>query len=484
MLSGSYQLSLIKRLSLTGTLFLALTLLFFFSAFGFQNFTADAHSYYASEILCSDSIDRSYCSPSPQADIRLFRGSSDEPKQIQDYGAEYFSKPFAMLLNRLLDKDDTLRTATVKIFFAKAGLSALLIIYSLGLTRRFPWLKHLAIHLAICFFCLPYSLFALAGYYPASISSLGIFAGVLTLRAYFENPKVSRGDDVYLLTALSLLTLLITTTRFETSVMFSIMVFLVPITIVSSQSLTLRRKRFASVVVVCLLAGGPALALSPIARGTLSQFAAGTAKILPRDVADRSVVVAKIGDVGFSVLAPVTLIDNSSRNIGEQFANEAQEQLSTKTNSSLALTIDYGIRFLAWTPLFIIFGIYGLTLWRNIRAKSQSSKGAAMVALVFLFLFFFVPYVARTPWFFWYVLPLFICILASHGYNQRFPRLRRVASGTVLLVNLASLVTTNYLLGDLIIANFVLSPLTQSLLAISLIIVSLLGIHQLTQRVS
>jgi len=129
----------------------------------------------------------------------------------------------------------------------------------------------------------------------------------------------------------------------------------------------------------------------------------GTTKVLTTDTAESSALVQAIGDAGLSVTAPVTLVDNSSRNVSNAvFADYLDNRVII-----LVLLIVF------WTPLVLVTSSRLVLLFRELVSKRgvRTIASEQLPAVLVLSLFVIIPFVARMIWFFQYAVPLILVFL-------------------------------------------------------------------------
>jgi len=455
-------------------LFVSLSLLFFLASFSFQNQFVSAHSYYVSELVCSGPAKESLCTDEPQPDIRLFRGLPDEPTQVKEHQARYVSAPFAWLLAQSHSPLDTLREVALKTYVIKSVIAAALVTFVIVIAAYRRELRPIVVSLVLVMFSIPYAVFAMSGFYHASIASLAVLTFLVTTRLWFGYSH-KRFTALTLFAILFGLLCLISSTRFEALAALIVFVLILPLTLFWRRTLSsITWRMYLALLGSLTAATSLAVFTNDVLKRWMVGALTGTAQVLSRETADQSIIVGAVGDAGFSVLAPITLIDNSTRNIGAQFADATRESTSTTLGPIIPVAIDVILRILAWVPMLLV----AFAQWRSIgralrqRASFQERFMMLLPLSIWICLFFFVPMFARTPWFIWYVMPLLLCAVATVDHRESISTPERMAIVIAVGVNVFSMIMSNHLLGPLKIGGITLSPLRLGL--VLMILVSLI----------
>ena len=403
----------------------------------------------------------------------MFRGDPNEPTQIQGYTNRYVSAPFAWLLAQSHSVTDTLRVVLLKTLTLKSLLSAALLTFLLVSAAYNRKIRPLIVRLSLVMFSIPYMIFGLAGFYHAPISSLAVLICLVTINLWLQN-KVKWRIHLSCLALISSLILLISQTRFEAFAALSVMVILLPVTRFWRQNeLNIAWNKY--LMLVGVLAGVASLSIAYNTKIKIWVVATlgGNAQILSRETADTSLAVRLTGDAGFSLTAPLTLIDNTTRNVGAQFADATRIELSSQWGSLLATVLDVVLRTLSWVPIIIIFGGVLRRFYDSLSSNSSLREKVVVATpfTIWALLFLLIPAYARTPWFIWYVMPILLCTVVSVDDGTHITKYERWAIIVAVAVNLTSTVATSQILGDLVIAGLRISPLGQSLVSSALLFV-------------
>jgi len=444
-----------------GLVFVSSTGVFFLGAFGFENFTTGSHSYYASELVCGGPAATSLCTANAQPDTRLFRGSLDEPRQLQEREPRYFSRPFAWVLSQVHSETDTLREATIKVFLAKALIAGALTAYCTALCAAFPGLRPLAIRLFIVAFSIPHLWLGVSSFYTAGMASAALIATLLTITVFEENLALSRSWHFSLILIFMLLSLLIGTNRFETYCCLILSVVLTIRKIFSTASRKSLQSSTVTLSVASLIVFGLIFQINETLRRFLGLYLNGPGlKVLPIGASAESRLSA-LNDASFSLLAPLTFVDNTSRDILHR------------------LDIDFNYLSLvligSWTPVLTVFVRLGIDVARNLRSKVPMAAKLVshMNLLIWLVLFLVIPWLARTVWFYWYALPFLLAIVVAAPRASRVTAVETSLSVVVVSVNLTFFYLVNNEFGPLHLGGFAMNSL---LLTILVFLLACIGI--------
>ena len=434
---------------------LTLSLIFFIAGFNFDTFTAGSHSHYASEIVCSGPSRDLNCSLQLQADVQLFRGSIDEPTQLPNHGSRYTSSSFANFLNLFITSTDSLRTVILKVYVLKSILAAYIITYSLFLIKKFAYSKHLAIKLFLTAFSFPYLIQGMSGVYPAPIAIVAVIPILISLKIFQEEKHLTSLTKASFLINFFLCLSVVMANRFETTVfvVFGISVWVI-FQYLTKQKINLL---ISSSVLFCL-----ALFTSSNAtlRHLILKSLSGHFSVLTDSEIDNSVVAQKIGDFGLSLIAPITFIDNSSRNF-----------LNSIFDSSSVTPLKVVLLIAVWIPLVVLLRHALRDLFMPLIRNNFSSKkliAERIPGLLCLGILVAVPVFARTVWFFWYVLPVLLIFIFFTSHLGKVEEKFKLLILFSISVNALSFILSVLKLGNLEIGGFVFNPPLQIVLGLSL----------------
>ena len=435
---------------------LTLFLIFFIAGFNFESFTDGSHAEYASEIVCSGPSRELNCSLKQQVGVQLFRGSIDEPAQLQNIGNKFVSSSFANFLNLFVGSTDTLRIVILKVFAIKSLVAAFLVTYTLYLVKKFDIVQKLATNLFLIIFSFPNLLFGMAGVYPAPIATVAMIPILITLKVFEQEKKLEPQTLVILFVNFFLSLSVIMANRFETTAftVLGICIF----------GLYNYSKRPKKKTLQMIFASTACLALFAFVNPTLGKLflnlPSGKVKVLYQYQADSSIVVESIGDIGLSVMAPITFVDNSTRNLLGSVIGGHPNQL-----------IEILLVLLAWIPLSVLLfqGMKRLLLplFQN-NLSWRKSVAERIPALLILSLFWIIPFFARTIWFFWYLAPLLAIFVFFTDHLENVKKTRKFITWVATLANAFYFLLAVLALGNLELGGVTFNPQLQILFGYSL----------------
>jgi len=435
---------------------LTLFLIFFISGFNFETFTDGSHSYYASEIVCSGPSRDLNCSLQIQDDVQLFRGSINEPTQLPNYGARYTSSSFANFLNLFITSTDSLQTVILKIFSIKSLVAAYLVVYSLFLGKKFDIVRQLATKLFLVAFSFPYLLFGMAGVYPAPIATMAVIPILITLKVFEWEKSLPSSTVVVLYTNLFLSLTVIMANRFETTafVVFGICMWGI------QNYLKTSKKNVMVIVLGSIICLSLFLILNPTLRALFLNSSSGKFSVLSQAQAYESKTVASIGTIGLSVMAPFTLVDNSTRNLLNAVSSNTSNQFF-KFLFVLILWIPLSVLLLQAVKNSLLPLFRKNLLWR----KSVAER---IPALLILSLFWTIPFFARTIWFFWYLAPLLAVFVFFTDHLENAKKSFKLIIWVAIVANAFYFLLVVLKLGNLELGGVTSNPQLQILFGYSL----------------
>jgi hypothetical protein len=440
---------------------LTLSLIFFISGFNFETFTDGSHSYYASEIVCSGPSRDLNCSIQRQDDVQLFRGSINEPTQLPNYGARYASSSFANFLNLFITSTDSLQTVILKIFSIKSLVAAYLVAYSLFLVKKFDIVRQLATKLLLVAFSFPYLLFGMAGVYPAPIATLAVIPILITLKIFEREKTLSPSTTNVLFTNLFLSLTVVMANRFETTafVVFGICMWGI------QNFFKMSKKNITVVTFGSLICLSFFLISNPILWGLFFSASSGEFSALSQVQADSSIVVESIGNIGLSVMAPVTFGDNSTRNL--------LNAVGFHTSNQILVVM---LVLIAWIPLSVLLIQAAKNILLPLFRKNlpwRKSAAERIPALLTLGIFLAVPAFARTVWFFWYLAPLLAVFVFFTDHLENAKKSFKLIIWLATASNTLYFILVVLKLGNLEVSRITLSPSLQIVLGFSLGLIGL-----------
>ena len=444
--------------------------LFFLAGFNFDNFTTSAHSYYASEIICSGPSRDKNCVADVQEDIRIFRGNPLEPTKITDYGNRYTSAEFAKFINLFVQSSDDFRRVILKTYLVKALTAGYLLTASLYFIRKFKYLKNLAARLLLLMFSVPYLLPGVSGVYSAPLAIIAMLLALLTVKTFMSEHTLSLRDHIFLGLNFLISISVIMSLRFETTAYLGFAMLILVGQVVFRRTFKTPRN---TVITPTTMFGGMII-LFALRNEAMWDWISTSfffrAKVFTPEYAQTAKSVQVLGDLGFAAMAPVSLGVNSTLNMSHQFINDYSDQLNLvgewRTVFDSLKIVYLGC---AWAAFVIVFvqalrvATSPLMRFRNYDLGKVLNSIPALLVLLALIM---VPYVARVSWFLWYVMPLLMVFLFFAEANELKSKYLVYLTCLVAAVNFLAFTASNYAFGDLIIGGMNLSWIWLSLFAI------------------
>lgn len=434
-----------RQFKLWSPVFVSFFIIFLIASFNFHSFNADWPRY-LSEVICSGPSKVRNCSLSAPLELgEILRSPFSDPLQVYDYGIKFTSVGFAAFLGLFSDVSDSLAIGLLKIHIVKSFLVAYLMTFSCYLLSRFPIVRQFGYELIICLFAFPYTIFMASSVYTASVATIALMQILIIIKILEVEKRLPSKVVWILLGNFVASSSIITTNRFETTMFYSI-----AITLFCLRLWKHTEKQTYAKLIFSLFLGiiSVFLVQNKVLRDLIGMLLRREVKILNPETAGSSVVVDKVGDIGLTVTAPITVFDNSSRNLYSGLADSG-------------LFLDSLIKVIvivSWIPLVCLFSLKLFSLFRPLFRSSPSWRTFLMEsypALFMIFLFLFIPYFARTIWFLHYAIPLlcvFLLFADSSGLSQR---LSRALLGLGMLLNVLTFYIVTLSNGTLYINNYI-----------------------------
>jgi hypothetical protein len=301
----------------------------------------------------------------------------------------------------------------------------------------------------------------MAGVYPAPIATMAVIPILITLKVFEREKTLPPSTINVLFTNLFLSLTVIMANRFETTafVVFGICMWGI------QNYLKTSKKNVTVIVLGSLICLSLFLISNPTMRALFLNSSSGKFSVLSQAQAYESKIVASIGTSGLSVMAPLTFVDNSTRNLLNAVSSNTSNQ-SFKSPFVLIAWIPLSVLLLQAVKNSLLPLFRKSLLWR----KSAAER---IPALLILSLFWIIPTFAQTVWFFWYLIPLLAIFVFFTDH------LENIEKRFKLLIWLATASNTLYFilvvlkLGNLEVSRITLSPSLQIVLGFSLGLIGL-----------
>lgn len=406
-------------------LFSGLSLLFLIPSAYFARFNGD-WPLYASEALCSHTTRINTCGQTGKWPDNPFRGDVGKIEQVITFGVYYPSYTFTRAYGLFLSPTDSLTSAIAKIHIFKSLVAASLTFAVLHLLRVFPSSRPFALKASLVAFAFPYLLFTSASVYPSPIASIGLLLTLVCTKVMSEVMELGASQYVLLATLFLTSSAIVMTNRLETAVFCGVAITLAVLRFWGRRRIRRRLMYcFASYVFLFGILAAQNTALNR----QLFELVQLRLRVVSPTAAESSVIVSQIGDTGYSLLALVTFIDNSTRNLHSAINNGGSSP-GWWVNLLLALS---------WSPLLVIMTRHLVGLIQS-PATGQMKRFATLArnwpSFVCLALFFLIPFIYQSIWFFHYAVPLMMVSLFFDEQNRLGHKLTRVLLMTGICSNL------------------------------------------------
>lgn len=444
--------------------------------------------YYASELICLNRKTSHLCTAETTRNVHVFRSEGDSVALQQNMNVSYVSKSFNSLIGLALDNRDTYREVLLKVFAVKSAVASLLISLVAYLAQKYRHLHQIVVRLITGMFSVPFLWQGVAGPYPAGIAILGMLLASLVLIIVGEH-RTPLSNPGLLLGSWFIGVLMVVTNRFDTSAFLvaMVVVFFIRQHYLSSEAVHLAPVLRGLVAVLAMTISLNFL-LNDKMRELLQQAISRDLVVVPDEVSSRSEQFVEStglsGDLAFSLMAPITMIDNGTR----AFVNGSYGPLFFESSHGPVVRIGLIILVvvavvLAWIPLGICSASFVADSVARLQAETTRRKQIASLLLIGLplLIYFLVPWYVRGIWSLPYVLPLFLILALSSDTRRPLRSYEKLCFSVMFASNISAVTVINVRLGDVYVLGMqyptlvVVSALTASTAAL------LLGIFQLPE---
>lgn len=441
--------------------------LIFVSGFNFENFTQGSHHYYAAEIICSGPSKSLNCVKNMQIDQTLFRGQPDEPTQINDYGIRFVSSSFAKFIVIFIGSTDNFRLVILKTYLIKALLATYLLFSVLICLRKFTDLKNLSSQLVLVFFSSSYFLRSITSVYPPGLATVAALSSLVILKIFIDNYVISKNMKIFLCLNFFISSLIIVSNRFETTC-YMLLCFFVFIVFGTNKTKFFERLKLAGTPILIFATSFTTVWISSVDfRELLSEVLHGNFVVLARGLYESSVIIQKFGRWAVAAEAPFTLLDNSLR---------------FKSHGAIYDFFAEHFDFLGYYFMKILAFIFvssflvpGLVIFSNALVKNLkpflsgkrfdwSVRKSQIAPLVIIFNMVLIPFIAFTPWFIWYIMPLLLVYIFFANASLNSAKVSKYLYLTVFVTNSLTYYIYNDQLGSIYIANIIMRPFLLNML--------------------
>lgn len=441
--------------------FTCVALLLFFSSLYFSKFNVD-YPFYLSELVCSGPSRIQNCRPVSHNKLAFFLNHQDFVQTIPDYGVKYTSSSFARFLSIFISKNDSLNTVVFKVHIVKSLLGSYFLTLTFALAATIKSLRRLVLDLTLCTFAFPYMIFMISSVYPAPIATLGLLLSLVILRVLELERKPSIPLLFFLYVGFLSSVLVILANRVETTVFFGIALVLL---VFRNRDFPEKLPRLSLFLATYLGLLGLFVSRNDALQSWFMRIVSNKVEVLNPQTVSSSIIASRVGGVGLSLASPVTLFDNTTRN------------LLGALSGTVALSWFAGVLLviICWGPLMTFLFAKVILLAKDLVSSFRNrnlSLNKSLGGLVVVFLFVYIPFFAKTIWFFQYAAPLFLLFaffVDSSTHPHRFQKVMLVAALTANFLILARVALVN---GPINVSGSIIEPLW--LLVVWTVLVALL----------
>ena len=204
-------------------------------------------------------------------------------------------------------------------------------------------------------------------------------------------------------------------------------------------------------------------------RKLLALVLRGNFQVLAQGMYTSSEIIQKFGRAAVAAEAPITLMTNAVRISNFRPVQSFFEEHFDFAGSYIVVILQYILITSFFVPgLFIFFNalIKNLRPFFNYEKFDRSERKSQMGSLFIIFNMFLSPFLAFTPWWLWYIMPLLLTyvLFADASLNSR--KVWKYLYLTVFLTNSFNFYLYNYAFGGIYISGFMVRPLVLNMVFI------------------
>jgi len=454
----SKSTSALRALIITSCIFT----LIFVSGFNFEGLTYGSHSYYTSEITCSGPSKALNCTPVWQVDQMLFRGHPDEPTQITDYGVRFVSSSFAKFISIFIRSTDNFRMVILKTYLIKALLATYLLFSMLICVKKFKDLKSIIAQLSCLFFSAEYFLRAITSVYPTGLATVASLSLLVILKIFMDNYAISKNMKIFLCLNLLISSLIIVSNRFETTC-YMLLCFFVFIVFGTNKTKFFERLKLVATPILVFAASFIVIWITSVDfRQLLVQVLRGNFVVLTAGMIENSEMIKQFGRAAVAAQAPFTLVTNTYNRANFIPVLNFFEEHFGFAGFYIVVILQYILITSFFVPgLFIFFNalIKNLRPFFNYEKFDRSDRKSQIGSLFIIFNMFLIPFLAFTPWWLWYIMPLLLTYVLFADASLNSAKVMKYLFLTIFVTNLLTYYIYNDQLGSIYVSSFIVRPL-------------------------
>ena len=436
--------------------------LIFVSGFNFENFTFGSHHYYVAEIICSSSSKDLNCVKEDQIDQRLFRGQLDEPTQITDHRERFVSSSFAKFIGIFITATDNFRMVILKTYLIKALLATYLLFSILIYIRKFKDLKNLTSQLVLIFFSSAYFLRAITSVYPPGLTTVATLSSLVIFKIFIDDYVISNKMKNFLCLNFFISSLIIVGNRAETTC-YMLLCFFVFIVFGTEKSKFFERVKLVGTPILIFATSFMIIWKTSVEfRRLTGYFLTGNFVVLTPGIFESSVIIQKFGRWAVAAEAPYTLLDNSLRFKGHGVIYDFFVDHFDFLGYYFMKILVFIFVFSFLVPGLVVFFnalVKNLKPFLSYKKFDRSERKSQIAPLVIIFNMFLIPFIAFTPWFIWYIMPLLLVYVFFANASLNSAKVSKYLYLTIFVTNSLTYYIHNDQLGSIYISSFIVRPL-------------------------
>ena len=172
--------------------------------------------------------------------------------------------------------------------------------------------------------------------------------------------------------------------------------------------------------------------------------------------------IAKFGRWAVAAEAPYTLIDNSVRISNFRQIQSFFEEHFDFAGPYIVVILQYILIASFLVPASLIFLhalIKNLKPFLSYKKFDRSERKSQIAPLAIIFSMFVIPFIAFTPWFIWYIMPLLLIYVFLANASLNSERILKYLFLTIFVTNSLTYYIYNDYLGSIYISEFIFKPL-------------------------
>ena len=381
---------------------------------------------------------------------------------MTDYGVRFVSSSFAKFIGVFIRSTDNFRMIILKTYLIKALLATYLLFSMLIYVKKFKKLKNMSTQLVLLFFSSAYFLKAITSVYPTGLTTVAALSSLVILKIFMDDYVISKKIKIFLCLNFFISSLIIISNRFETTC-YMLLCFFVFIIFGTNNTKFFERLKLASTPALMFATAFTIIWITSTDFRQLSALVLrGNFQILSEGMYTNSEIIKQFGRVAVAVEAPYTLIDNSVRISNFRPIQSFFEEHFDFAGPYVVVILQYILIVSFFVPGILIFFnalIKNLKPFVSYKNFDRSERKSQMGSLFIIFNMFLIPFIAFTPWWLWYIMPLLLVYILFANASLNSERVLKHLFLTIFVTNSLTYYIYNDQLGSLYFSSFIVRPL-------------------------